>query len=243
MSPMQDVIPDDWLSQVCGRACFRVSDRIAASPDLATRLTDAARGGDAFFYLRLPVDAAQPVTQAVRSGFLPVDTGLTLEYAGGETPAPAIPVAIATPDQARAAAGIAATGFRYSRFHLDPLFPRDLADRIKQAWIESYAAGRRGEALYVAGAPDGFLAVLVADDGRTAVIDLIAVAERAARRGIGRALVRHFIATWQDKTERLRVGTQAANTASLQLYESCGFRIAAANHVLHAHLRNGKIVS
>jgi ribosomal protein S18 acetylase RimI-like enzyme len=244
------MIADAWLSATCGMPCFRVPEAIGAgAQDIAGQLLAAANGGDAFFYLRLPVDDARSLVRLVRSGFMVVDTGLTLEYRPtAAVPAPSvhIPVSPAQPAQYEATLAIAGSAFRYSRFHLDPLFPSELAHRIKRAWIESYCRGTRGSELYVAGRgpePEGFLAVLQTDGSRTAVIDLIAVAKRSEGQGIGRALVTHFIAQWQDRAECLRVGTQAANVPSLRLYESCGFRTAKANHVLHAHVRNGKIVS
>jgi ribosomal protein S18 acetylase RimI-like enzyme len=48
------------------------------------------------------------------------------------------------------------------------------------------------------------------------------VAPSAFRRGVGSALVRHALA--QACGRRVRVGTAAANTPALALYEGLGFR-------------------
>ena len=43
----------------------------------------------------------------------------------------------------------------------------------------------------------------------------------------------------QRRPRGLRVGTQAANTPSVRLYESLGFRLSQAQFVLHHHGRGG----
>jgi len=45
---------------------------------------------------------------------------------------------------------IAESAFVYSRFHLDPLVPKELANRVKREWIANYVRRQRGERLLVA---------------------------------------------------------------------------------------------
>jgi dTDP-4-amino-4,6-dideoxy-D-galactose acyltransferase len=61
-------------------------------------------------------------------------------------------------------------------------------------------------------------------------------------RGLGETLTQAFAARWASRAERLRVGTQLANTAALRLYERLGFRVAEASYVLHAHVRDGALM-
>jgi ribosomal protein S18 acetylase RimI-like enzyme len=136
---------------------------------------------------------------------------------------------------------IAGTCFRYSRFHLDPRVPREIADRIKREWIRNYATKRRGERLLVAsleGRPAGFLAVLASESGgqRIRTIDLVGVAAWAQRRGVGRALVEAFIAASRGVCDVMQVGTQAANIPSMRLYETTGFCMSRSQYVLHGHV-------
>jgi ribosomal protein S18 acetylase RimI-like enzyme len=56
-------------------------------------------------------------------------------------------------------------------------------------------------------------------------------------RGIGKALMGHLMEEAAGAGGLLRVGTQAANLASLRLYESLGFRIAETAYVLHCHVK------
>ena len=133
---------------------------------------------------------------------------------------------------------IAARSFRTSRFHLDPSIPNETADRIKAAWAENYFAGHRGDLMLIAeqdGEVAGFLQALRGSND-TLVIDLLAVAEAAARRGLARAMIERLAAEARgQQASALRVGTQAANLPSCRLYESLGFRLTAAETVLHFH--------
>jgi ribosomal protein S18 acetylase RimI-like enzyme len=147
----------------------------------------------------------------------------------------------AQPEHREPVVEIASASFRYSRFHLDPEVPQELANRIKADWISSYFAGTRGEHLLVAladGHPAGFLAVIGGEeDGRTLrTIDLIAVAPSAQGRGLARALTAAFVAESAVVADEVRVGTQAANVPATRLYESLGFALVRAQYVLHRHV-------
>lgn len=206
-----------------------------------------AGGGDAFFFSRLPTAAVQGCVALTNAGFAVIDTGVTLAWAGSEEPARArVQVQVAGPEQHERILGIAATGFRWSRFHLDPRISTQLANRIKRRWIESYVQGKRGSLLYVAvidGAPVGFLAVIEAtvENRPAAIIDLLGVDPDHEGRGVGSALVHTFVSAWQSPGRELRVSTQAANIRSLGFYERQGFRIVETSYALHAHLRRGEV--
>lgn len=209
---------DGWLSERIGHPVFTVDDA-SAVPDGA---------GPCMYQARIPVEQVAAVQAFTARGFSVVDTTLTLERAPSRVEA-AADVVRATPEQRDAVVEIARTSFRWSRFHLDPAVPDEVANTIKADWVGSYFDGTRGDELLVAlqdGAPAGFLAVLAAADGAR-VIDLVAVAERARGRGLARALTSASGAT--------RVGTQAANVAATRLYESLGFSLARAEYALHLH--------
>ncbi len=178
-------------------------------------------------------------------GFNVVDVNVTLERTPGSQSSSSVGNSIsvqqATPQDHEDVLNIAANCFVYSRFHLDPLLTQEMANMVKREWVRNYVKGKRGEALLVAkldGKPVGFLAVLANKDsnGSCRVIDLVGVAPAHQGRGVGRAIVDHFIASSDGLCDSLRVGTQAANIPSLRLYESCGFRVADTTFVLHAHV-------
>jgi ribosomal protein S18 acetylase RimI-like enzyme len=240
---------DPWLAGLFGCEVFRVTLPEVVEAIAPAILFSAAVGPRAFFYAKAPVARVAQVGALTAAGFRVIDVNVVLE----REPAPEYrrrpPAAIIREAQPADEAGvlaIAETSFVYSRFHLDPQVSGALANTVKREWMASYFRRQRGERVWVteeAGRPVGFLAVLVTGEtDKTGVIDLIGVEKTQQGRGVGRELVEHFVHDGLGKYRRLRVGTQIANVPSLRLYEQCGFRVAEAAYVLHAHVRDGKAV-
>jgi GNAT superfamily N-acetyltransferase len=194
----------------------------------------------------VPADGIDVVRGLGTVGFYPVDVNITLARSPGtaENVAAVFDVEQARSEYEDAVLAIAGSVFRYSRFHLDPLLPRELADRVKRDWIESYFRGRRGDHLLVAlddGGPVGFLAVLDGErDGRRVrTIDLVGVSVDHQARGVGRALTQRFLADADGVSDVVEVGTQAANVAATKMYERMGFGVARTAFVLHKHVGGG----
>ncbi|MEA3192947.1 MAG: hypothetical protein QOD26_1280 [Betaproteobacteria bacterium] len=225
---------DGWLTSVTGIACYSAGAEIDAAQLAAKR--------DGFFFTKVPVSEVTRLERFVAAGFRIVDTHVVLECAAASRREPKdVRKAIAADREPVLA--IAERAFVWSRFHRDPRFPRELADRVKRAWAENCLAGKRGEEVLVVvenGMPAGFLAVLKA--GNAAVIDLVAVHPERQGRKLGETLTQAFAARWAQRAEKLRVGTQLANTAAMRLYERMGFRVAEAKYVLHAHVRDGAVM-
>ena len=226
--------PDLWLSGVMGRQAWRVEHGTGGRP-----FTELAAPGPGFAYAKVPVVEIGTVRQLTDAGFRVVDTALTFEGAiGGEADRGGVRFARA--DDRESVAGIAASAFRYSRFHLDPLIPRELADAIKATWAMNYFEGKRGDGMIVAEHDNrvvGFLQLLWSAPDYL-VIDLVGVAPASQGRGIGRDMIlyaaRHGTGDGRVPS-RISVGTQAANVPSVRLYESLGLRLCVAQYVLHHH--------
>jgi ribosomal protein S18 acetylase RimI-like enzyme len=218
---------DAWLSDVLGFAVYAAGSEAELPASGARSLT----------YAKVDVSDVVAVLAFTARGFAVVDVLVTLTLGAEKAPAhPDKAVVPAAREHMAALIDIAGRCFRFSRFHLDPKIPDDLADAVKREWVRSYAEGRRGLELLAAledGVPVGFLAVLANGDAR--VIDLVGVAPEAQGHGVGRALVSEFVARHKAAAAALRVGTQLANLPSLGLYESLGFRISSASYVLHLH--------
>jgi GNAT superfamily N-acetyltransferase len=243
------ITEDTWLAGVLDRPVFRV-DAACVGPHggAAGAIVGAVRAhasdqAAALYYAKVDTADVARAGELTGVGFAVVDVNVTLDRVAGPVPvSPAsVRVADVAANQHAAVLEIAGHAFRLSRFHLDPLIPRALADRVKREWVGSYVAGRRGERLLVATIDDrpvGFLAVLAADiDGKVArVIDLVAVAPEAQGLGVGTALVRSFIHLTEATSDRLRVGTQIANARSLRLYTRAGFEIVHSAYVMHLHV-------
>ena len=181
-------------------------------------------------------------------GMFVVDTnvGLELDRAsslGGDSSG--VTVRDLAADDADAVLDIAGSVYQYSRFHLDPLVPDELAHRIKREWCRNYVRKLRGDRLFVAridGRPAGFLAALLTENQgrRTAVIDLVGVDRGLQRRRVGAAMAQAFIDHYRASCGSLQVGTQVANVPSIRLYERLGFSMSTTQYVLHLHVQDGK---
>lgn len=219
MAPREDA----WLTERLGRPVLNVEagERPPA-------------GGPAMLQARVPADDIGAVRALTEAGLYVVDAALTLGRERTAGPAGEGVRAGCEADRA-AVLAIAARAFRFSRFHLDPGVPDEIANRVKRDWMESYFEGRRGDALFVCehdGEVAGFLGVVDREDASG--IDLVAVAPEFHGRGIGRRMCEAFLA--REAPERRVVGTQAANAPSLRLYSALGFRVEAAAFNLHGHL-------
>ena len=240
-------VPDAWLAEMFECEVFRASfdkdevldpEKIFAETNLPER---------AFYYAKAPVEAILQANALAGAGFRVVDVNVVFERQPALQPAPdgSILVRDVQPADEAATLEIARTAFLYSRFHLDPFIPNELANRIKREWVANYILRQRGEQLLVAevnGKIAGFLAVLETPD-HTGVIDLIGVARNMQGRGVGRSLIQHHVHEAVGKYPRLIVGTQIANVPSMRLYENCGYNISSATYVFHAHISEGRILT
>ncbi|OAN52768.1 hypothetical protein A6A04_15840 [Paramagnetospirillum marisnigri] len=182
-----------------------------------------AAPGVALAWARIAEDdraAAELLTQA---GFVQVETLVTLVRPPAPAPKPAVAVGLASPADAGDCAAIGRAAFSFDRFHADTRLNPACADEIKARWVANGVAGRADAALVVrdSGQLAGFNLCMRRE--AEVVIDLIAVRPQSRGSGLGRALILGALAHYGAGETMVRVGTQAANTASLALYRSLGF--------------------
>jgi GNAT superfamily N-acetyltransferase len=249
-----EILEDRWLSGVVGKAVFKIEAGSPALPSaqnsgITARIRrHAAEQQEAMYYAKVDAAEVDLVRQMIQAGLYVVDVNVTLSVPAGcsHTPVqlsdtPRCVIGEIVPGQHEGVLAIAGSAYRYSRFHLDPLVPQSIAHQIKRAWIHNYIRKQRGEKLWVAsvdGRPVGFLAVLASEAAgkRIRTIDLIAVEPTFQNKGVGKALVAHFLAAYQHEADVLQVGTQVANIPSLRLYQKLGFLMNKAAYVLHMHV-------
>jgi dTDP-4-amino-4,6-dideoxy-D-galactose acyltransferase len=126
--------------------------------------------------------------------------------------------------------------FIYSRFHLDPLFPNALANKIKANWVSNYFDGKRGDHMVVALIKNkvvGFLQILKPKSDEF-VIDLIGVSKEQQRKGIAQKMI-NFAIDNSKGVEYIIVGTQIGNIPSIKFYQKMGFFMVNAKYVFHFH--------
>lgn len=238
--------PDPWLTAIFGRDVFRV-DGCGRGAAIAGIVDEHKRQqARAFYYAKIDAADVPTVAALTAAGMTVVEVNVTFGAAAGARrdvadPGESVVITRASAADADGLLQVAATSFRYSRFHLDPLVADSLANRIKREWVASYLAGRRGDDLWTIrcnGEIAGLLAVIGGDDGgvRHKTIDLVAIAPAFQGRGIGHAVMRFFFRRYADACDRLRVGTQVANVPSMRLYEAAGMRIERSQYVLHMHV-------
>lgn len=133
---------------------------------------------------------------------------------------------------------IAATSFHHGRYHADPWFPRELADRRYLRWLQGAlsdpAAGTHVYVVGPCGNAKGFLHTEVADS--VADLRLGAVDPDANPGTAGFSLylgAMHALAAIGVRSVVARVS--ATNTAVMNLYAALGFRFSDPEVVLHWH--------
>lgn len=195
-------------------------------------LEDPSRAGDAVWAaksagvgLLFHRGESHTGTTLVDTGFRHVETLVTLSVPlskdGSELPSGC---RLGTVQDGDAVESIARAAFRNDRWHTDPAIPDECAHAFKGAWARNDLEGRAVATLVSVG-PDGsvtgFNAMLAREN--SLIIDLIAVRPSQQGQGLGRLLVQAAMDYGAGRYSRLQVGTQAANRASLRLYQSMGF--------------------
>lgn len=250
-----EIREDTWLSNIFENPVFKIVTRPAApTPDDSTSKIrqqierHAGQQSQAFYYAKVDTREIEVVRQLSSAGLYVVDVNVTFRIdpraqANAERGAATSEVVVREiePADEDDTLDIAATCFQYSRFHLDPLVSRTIADRIKRDWILNYIKRQRGDRLFVAligERPVGFLAAIAieANGKKICAIDLVGVSRQFQRRRVGQALTQFFIEYYQQRCDYLDVGTQTANIPSMRLYQKMGFYISQTQYVLHGQL-------
>ena len=229
---------DFWLSEQVGYPVWIV----AKAPGCGEPCAKLWTREPVFAYAKLEAGDIVASSQLADAGFRVVDTELTFDRSitGIELSPQDLGIRFSRPEDREALMRIAGSSFRFSRFHLDPLFPNLLADSIKSVWAGNYFEGKRGDGMVIAerdGAIVGFLQLLWTDID-CLVVDLIGLDYAWQGQGIGRSML--LFAALQGigdgrSPTKIKVGTQAANIYSVRLYESLGFRLASAKLIMHFH--------
>lgn len=225
------IAPQPFESDIFAAPVWRADVEDGASlTDLGAVTDRARREGVALIACRVPEGAAA-MALLPRAGFRPIERLLTFERALPE--GPAVPADVALPEEADAVAEIGQSIFVFGRYHADPEIPDAIADEFKRQWIRNGVRGRADAAIVARfdRRIAGFILCMRRE--AVAIIDLIGVDSGHRRRGIGRWLVRRALSHYAGRCSRMRVGTQAANTPSITLYESEGFVPVAAAQTFH----------
>lgn len=229
--------PDEWLTCQLGKPSFHLTGKLDGRSLGAAPIADKLAKRPIFVDAKIPVADVASAEAVRQMGFALIDTNLRFAMPLSDVPQRNLPgVMFATPDMTDAVGEIAATSFSADRFHRDPAIPQSTADELKRGWATNFFAGERGDWMIISCVDDrpvGFLQLLRTKNGGL-LIDLIAVSARERGRGLARAMIA-FACKNCGCTGQVTVGTAIANTRSVSLYQSMGFRLCDAQYVFHHH--------
>jgi len=226
---------DNFLSLELKRHVFKLSlDDSVAGAGISEWLDSAPC--PLLVYAKVSVEDIARLSMLETAGFRVVDVNVQMEMpAGGHPLSGNTIIREAVQEDRSSVERIASGSFVYSRFHLDPAIPDELANNIKGKWAGNYFDGRRGSNMIVAeaeGTIAGFLQLLRHEDVLT--IDLIAV-EHGFRRREAAADMISYAVRQLGGISAVRVGTQIANIPAMRMYMRMGFSVSDAQYVLHCH--------
>jgi ribosomal protein S18 acetylase RimI-like enzyme len=148
---------------------------------------------------------------------------------------------------AEAVAELARSAYLYDRFHADPLIAARRADALHADWLRNSCAGAAADAVLLAEDKTGLLGFVTCKlqhDTRShlgksvGTIVMVATADRARAKGIGRALTVAALDWFREhQTGIVEAGTQLRNIPGIRLYQGCGFRLFGSSVSLRKDFR------
>lgn len=169
------------------------------------------------------------------SGFELVDGIQKFEREAGacEREACGFEVRLLRPEDRAQVLAIARTSYIYDRFHKDAALTREIADRVNEAWLENACSGAIADAVLVAedaGSILGFVTCKMDGESRVGVIDMVATALAARRRGVAGAITAAALDWFAGVgAVKVEVGTQLTNIPAARLYQGFGFQPVAVS--------------
>jgi dTDP-4-amino-4,6-dideoxy-D-galactose acyltransferase len=240
----------EWDSKVLGIGCARLL--LAAGENLEAILSfwkeRALELGIQYATVRVPLfrevgqehealdrreDVCELCAILQKTGFERIERLLYLSRST-EAPLPAHSVGQASLEDMETIEGIASNAYRYDRFHSEPFFSKEVADKVHAAWARSSFAGRADEVLHVRDEERrivGYCTCILPEprDSRPGWIDTLAVSTDTRRRGVGESLALGALSLLRGAGFReAALSTQENNRPAMNLYDKLGFTIYGA---------------
>jgi RimJ/RimL family protein N-acetyltransferase len=190
---------------------------------------------------RCPAQAVGEIGNLSRAGFVSVD--LNFEVVLSRVRTAKIPTArfscrAVEPEDFDEIYRIAGKAFQFGRYHTDPRFPRELADRRYVHWMRSALTRRSaGQDVFAVGPPGKPIAFLHAAFENTSVDIRLAAVDPESDFGVaGLALYEGALRLLHERGyTRAKARISAANTAVVNIYAALGFQFTKPEVVLHWH--------
>ena len=149
---------------------------------------------------------------------------------------------MATADDAERAAQLAYGAYAHDRFHADHAIAKERADNVHAVWTRNSCSGHAADGVILVEEGEELLGFVTCKLNRdtaahfgspTGTIVLVATAEAARGRGVGKAATLAALRWMRGQgVQHIEVGTQIRNIAAGRLYESCGFRLSGSSLTL-----------
>lgn len=227
---MSEFVKDEFLSSILNKTCYR-----AFCFDDDCRLPDDCE----FAFVKTPQRAFS--TMLIEAGFKKIETTVNLSLSVNKTGVEKdYNLSIqAKSEDATALKKLAKKLFVYDRWHEDPNIDDEIAQKLKECWIENYFLGTRGDICIVKKFDTkiaGFL--LLIKKSSSFKIDLIGVDSNFQNLGVGRQLINEISHYTDDVSFKLEVTTQLKNSRALGFYKSLGFQPQSYFETWHFHKHN-----
>lgn len=228
-----------WDSEFFGYRIGRAQSSRLTAPEMDALLGWCARERIDCLYLLADAADIPTIRLAEQHRFSLVDIRMTLEISldGREAlPAEATPIVRpATEADLPALKRIARESHRNTRFHADPRFGAQAAERLYETWIENSVHGFAQHVLVAThdGHAAGYTTChLTSAEG---VLGLVGVGSDAQGQGLGTLLVNSAL-NWlaQQGAAQARVTTHGHNIGAQRLYQRAGF----ITHSVHIWYHN-----
>ncbi len=232
-----------------GKVTLATFDRLAGTSTRATLFrTLAKRLGVDMLSARVRMSDLLTVQALERAGAILVDVLMTFRFSTRKmvrgTNSSVVSVSPSTNEEAEELIRMGGRIFTVDRFHGDPNLPKSRSDELYSKWVSNSLAGFADIVLVArhAGRVAGFITCKTdksVPGSEYGVIDLVGVNPDFSGKGIGQELVRSALEWFGPRVRSVYVGTQAANTRAIRLYEKSGFVHVCSDPTLHLWFPTG----
>lgn len=230
----------EWDTTFFGFPIARVVNPHAQPEELREAIAQMHSRGIPLAYWFADNPTEETHAQVVAMGGVLVDEKLTFVAGLKSAPdQPAVPLSIVEPyTEAMPLADLkelAVESGIYSRFVVDPKFPKPLARAMFEEWIvRSISRQVADEVLVIRQGLEVVGMVTIASKGHRGSIGLLAVAEHCRGQQFGKALVQAAQNWCRGRDfEEVQVVTQRANVAAQRVYYKCGFELEQMEACYH----------
>lgn len=227
----------DWDCSFFGLPIGRVDSGVSAG-EINKVVREAEDRGLRCLYLLVSAENSALVCAAEEHGFRVHEIRMELRRSVAGHPAAMTGLRVGNASDLEALEPIARDRIRGTRFFADEHFAPESSAELYVEWLRRGLIGGAPERqTLIGGADQGFVVCHLDATSRVGRIELIAVAEEATGKGLGKTLMAGAGALFSAASMMTAtVATQGSNISAQALYQACGYRTASVSYWLHIWL-------